>query len=209
MADDHFLSRWSRRKIEARKPLPPTQSEARPEVPATAAATPSPVTVASASAAAAPLAERAELAPPALPPIESLTLDSDFTAFMQPGVDSALRRQALKTLLHDPSFNVMDGLDVYIDDYSKPDPLPEGWLEKMNQMSHLGDNGPKPEPLEEPPSTQLARSDEMEPGLDGRNGVIAPAEAEAQQRIEAPPSDTSDAVPPLAKQGESAPAQGR
>jgi hypothetical protein len=57
---------------------------------------------------------------------------------MQPDVDPALRRGALKKLFGDPRFNVMDGLDVYIDDYSKPDPLPEGWLEKMTQVARLG-----------------------------------------------------------------------
>jgi hypothetical protein len=33
---------------------------------------------------------------------------------MQPGVDPALKRQALRTLVRDPRFNVMDGLDIYI-----------------------------------------------------------------------------------------------
>ena len=40
----------------------------------------------------------------------------------------------------------MDGLDVYIDDYSKPDPIPESWLGRLNQMARLGDyQEPKPE----------------------------------------------------------------
>src|SRR5207237_4867260 len=73
-----------------------------------------------------------------LPPVDSLTIDSDFSPFMQPGVDPGLKREALKKLVRDPRFNVMDGLDVYIDDYSKPDPLPEGWLEKLNQVKYLG-----------------------------------------------------------------------
>ena len=58
-----------------------------------------------------------------LPAIDSLGIDSDFTAFMRPGVDESLKRGALKKLFSDPRFNVMDGLDVYIDDYSKPDPI--------------------------------------------------------------------------------------
>jgi hypothetical protein len=33
----------------------------------------------------------------------------------------------------------MDMMDVYVDDYSKPDPLPESWLGKLEQMSRLGD----------------------------------------------------------------------
>jgi hypothetical protein len=57
---------------------------------------------------------------------------------MKPDVDEGLKRQALKQLFQDPQFNVMDGLDVYIDDYSKADPLPEGWLEKMNMVKRLG-----------------------------------------------------------------------
>src|SRR5262249_55017680 len=77
-------------------------------------------------------------APDPLPPVESLTPESDFTPFMQPGVDPAVKREALKTLLRDPRFNVMDGLDVYIDDYSKPDPMPEEWLGKLNQLKRLG-----------------------------------------------------------------------
>ena len=81
----------------------------------------------------------AEAEPPEpLPPVESLTPESDFTPFMRPGVDPATKRAALRVLVRDPRFNVMDGLDVYIDDYTKPDPLPEGWLEKLNQVAHLG-----------------------------------------------------------------------
>ena len=30
----------------------------------------------------------------------------------------------MKKLFSDPHFNVMDGLDTYIDDYGKPDPIP-------------------------------------------------------------------------------------
>ena len=30
----------------------------------------------------------------------------------------------MKKLFTDPHFNVMDGLDTYIDDYRKPDPIP-------------------------------------------------------------------------------------
>lgn len=121
MNDDRFLSRWSRRKTEAKSAVPEPAPAAQAVL-----VTPSP---------AAPEA-------PPLPPVESLTIDSDFAPFMQPGVDAALRRTALKTLLADPRFNVMDGLDVYIDDYSKADPLPEGWLEKINAVARLGDYKP-------------------------------------------------------------------
>ena len=76
---------------------------------------------------------------PPLPAVESLTPESDFTPFMSPEVDGGVRRQALKTLFSDPRYNVMDMMDVYVDDYSKPDPIPESWMGKLEQLSRLGD----------------------------------------------------------------------
>ena len=52
---------------------------------------------------------------------------------MQSGIASATRNAALKKLFADPHFNVMDGLDTYIDDYTKSDPIPEEWLKTMWQ----------------------------------------------------------------------------
>ena len=121
MSDENFLSRWSRRKVEARTSPPPAEE-------------PKPAVAVPAEPAAAVPAKAAE----PLPPVESLTIDSDFSPFMQPGVDPLLRRQALKTLLHDPRFNVMDGLDTYIDDYGKPDPIPPAMLRRMTQSALLG-----------------------------------------------------------------------
>ncbi len=60
---------------------------------------------------------------PSLPPVESLTIDSDFSAFLDPKVDEGVKLQALKKLFSDPRFNVMDGLDTYIGDYSIADPI--------------------------------------------------------------------------------------
>jgi hypothetical protein len=49
---------------------------------------------------------------------------------MKPDVDPAVQQAAMKKMFTDPHFNVMDGLDIYIDDYSKPDPLPPGMLKE-------------------------------------------------------------------------------
>ena len=120
MSEDNFLARWSRRKVEART------GEAPPAEPAPPAA------------AARPAIDASPPPPPeALPPLESLTPHSDFSPFMREGVDPTVKGQALKTLFGDPALYPMDGLDVYIDDYSKPDPLPEGWLAKLNQYAAL------------------------------------------------------------------------
>ena len=75
----------------------------------------------------------------ALPPIDSLTIDSDYTAFMRPGVDAGVKRDALKRLFSDPRFNVMDGLDVYIDDYSKPDPIDPAIVRTLVQARYIFD----------------------------------------------------------------------
>jgi hypothetical protein len=134
MSDEPFLSRWSRRKNAAK-----TASEAQTEGPTADAVL---AQAASEAGFAGPTADAvpapAGTQSPPLPPVDSLTPESDFTAFMKPEVDPALKRDAFKKLITDPRYNVMDGLDVYIDDYSKPDPLPDGWLEKMNQVKHLG-----------------------------------------------------------------------
>ncbi len=66
-----------------------------------------------------------------LPAVEALTLDSDFTAFLKDEVGEALRRKALHKLFSDPHFNRMDGLDIYIDDYSQPDPIPPDVLARL------------------------------------------------------------------------------
>jgi hypothetical protein len=43
----------------------------------------------------------------------------------------------MKKLFADPHFNVMDGLDIYIDDYSKSDPIPEAMLRAMTSSKFL------------------------------------------------------------------------
>ena len=79
----------------------------------------------------------AQSPPPVLPPLETLTPDSDFRPFFHPKVQESLRRAALKKLFADPRFNVMDGLDVYIDDYSRGDPLPAAMLDKLQQAQNI------------------------------------------------------------------------
>jgi hypothetical protein len=150
MSDDNFISRWSRRKHQARR-----GDEVEP-------APPPPAAPPAVETKSVPTAADAPEAPVETPPLESLTPESDFTPFMNAEVDPGLRRQALKTLFSDPRFNVMDGLDVYIDDYSKPDPLPEGWLEKMTQVARLGDYQPPKVPDEEAAGSEPAEEVALE-----------------------------------------------
>lgn len=161
-ADENFLSRWSRRKIEAGDP-------ARPPAP-------EPVDVAAAPATAAPSVAPEERPP--LPAVESLTPESDFAPFMAPEVDGDLRRQALKTLFSDPRYNVMDMMDVYVDDYSLPDPLPESWLGKLEQLSRLGDRAGR-DREEAERSKAMAEGRSPEPGAASVDPTESPALAEA------------------------------
>jgi hypothetical protein len=124
-AKDPFLSRWSRRKVAARR------GEALPEP---VAPTPPPAPAPSQPPAAAPPEPAIEL-----PSIDTLKgLESDYKAFMQPDVDPAMRTAALKKLFGDPHFNTMDRLDTYIDDYSIPDPIPAAMLKTLSAARTLG-----------------------------------------------------------------------
>jgi hypothetical protein len=119
------LKRWSQRKRAAARadraePLPSVAPVA--EVPAAAA-------IATTDAAPAAMPEAAPL-----PPVDSLTFDSDFSAFMQPKIDEETKRAALRKLFSDPSFNAMDGLDINEGDYTQPDPMPAGMLEKLSAV---------------------------------------------------------------------------
>lgn len=133
-AERFSLRRWAQRKLDA------ARAEAVAAAPAATPASP-PATPANPPATTAtPALQAAEQ--PVLPPIESLTIDSDFTLFMQPNVDAAVRRAALKQLFRDPRFNVMDGLDTYIDDYTKADPIPEDMLKQLAHARAIFDPPP-------------------------------------------------------------------
>lgn len=78
--------------------------------------------------------------------LANLGPESDFTVFLKEEVSEAVRRQAMKTLFADPRFNVMDGLDIYIDDYSVSDPIPPEMMATLNQARTLfGDPETEPE----------------------------------------------------------------
>ena len=141
---DGFLDRWSQRKQAVRegkaldeplaKPLPvvaPEQAKER----GSQGGEQSPVEVSQ----ALPDKSVAQAAPPppTLDDVKRLTPHSDFAPFVARGVAPEVRNAAMKKLFADPHFNVMDGLDIYIDDYSKPDPLPESMLRQMASAKFL------------------------------------------------------------------------
>ena len=168
------LRRWSQRKLAvARKPatspsgasVPPATDSVHtviPEAPPIAAA------------------EANEL-----PPVESLTFDSEFAQFLKPHVDETIKRAALRKLLRDPRFNLMDGLDTYIDDYTKADPIPEDMLKQLVQARYIFDP-PKTETTAE---GHVVDSPVADASHETPEGAAAPADP-ANPRPAEGPADT-------------------
>jgi hypothetical protein len=129
MSDEGFFARWSRRKEAVREGQaveaePAVEQEAKGHEPPPQ---PSP----GGGGSEAP-------PPPTLEDVERLTPESDFARFVARDVPADVKNAAMKKLFADPHFNVMDGLDTYIDDYNKPDPLPAEMLKKLASAEFMG-----------------------------------------------------------------------
>ena len=136
MSDDPFLSRWARRKAQAKAGVVLEEAPAVQAPEPTAPVTAPPQVVGPAQAP--PETQADAPPPPTMDDVAALTHESDYSRFVAPQVDESVKRAALKKLFTDPHFNVMDRLDTYIDDYSQPDPIPESMLRRMAQSKFLG-----------------------------------------------------------------------
>jgi hypothetical protein len=124
---DGFLGRWSQRKQAVREGKPLEE----PPAPAPVLASPSAATTELHSSNSSPKALTQKAPPPTLKEVELLTQASDFSPFMARDVTPDVRNAAMKKLFTDPHYNVMDQLDIYIDDYTKSDPIPQAMLRQM------------------------------------------------------------------------------
>jgi hypothetical protein len=134
---DGFLGRWSQRKqaVAEGKPLAEPVAVPKPPAPLRAdAALPPAEKLAFTDESATPKAEPPVLS---LDDVKALTPDDSYAPFVNRAVAPDVRNAAMKKLFTDPHYNVMDGLDIYIDDYSKPDPLPASMLRKMASAHFL------------------------------------------------------------------------
>ena len=168
MPEEGFLRRWARVKA--------TGAEAATEAPPPAAP---PVPVADAAPPAARTVAQGEAAQPAPTLVDAarLTSDSDFSAFVSPHVGQDVRRLALKKLFADPHFNVLDRLDMYMDDYNKPDPVSAAMLAALDHARGT-----------------LRRPEEVQVELARLRALDAPAEtAEAAPAAEDAALDTPEA----------------
>nr|WP_239027478.1 DUF3306 domain-containing protein [Ramlibacter algicola] len=132
------MGRWSRRKLDVKEGK---AVEAEPVVGPEPSPQPSPASgrgsldTPDPSPPATPAPTEP---PPTLEDVQALTPASDFKRFVAPDVAPEVKNAALKKLFTDPHYNVMDGLDTYIDDYSKPDPMPESMLRNLASAKFLG-----------------------------------------------------------------------
>lgn len=155
MAASDFQNRWAKKN--------PQQVEAAPV----------PVEV----APVAPPASAAPKEPQPLPTLEDvakLSADSDYSAFVAKGVDENVKRSAMKKLFTDPHFNIMDRLDIYIDDYTKPTPIPPEMLallehakSVLNPLKHL-----------ESPAMRMISRDDVPPAGQGDGMLEGSADSE-------------------------------
>lgn len=124
-----FLSRWSRRKVDVREGRALEEPTLAPVVADMPTPTPTPLLVQDVPNTQTPV--------PTLADVQQLTPESDYTGFMARGVTPDVKNAAMKKLFTDPHFNVMDRMDIYIDDYSQPDPLPLAMLRQMTSAKTL------------------------------------------------------------------------
>lgn len=196
--DDNFFSRWSRRKVQkqAGEWVAETPAARPPVAVPTAAPTAAPVGTAAAPAVVPapadgsqgepPAAAQEKTPPPTLEDVARLTKDSDFSRFVGKDVSPDVRNAAMKKLFADPHFNVMDGLDIYIDDYSIPSPMSKDFARTLASAKFMklfdepeqtqppaGPSGPtnraeaaspdpeptRPEPQPQPATDHMARPD--------------------------------------------------
>ena len=200
---DGFLGRWSRRKAGLEpEGLDGSAPELKPKI------TPSPTTQDKKTVESASTPAEEETLPPTLEEAEAIDrFAPDFSAFMTPNVDPAVQQAAMKKLFSDPHFNIMDRLDIYIDDYSIPDPIPMEMLKRMVQSESLGlfrafEDGPgakvlaesKEEKALEPESTTAAEPDPAEI-TDASTGDVTMPQDEV--KIDVPNPDLDQTVASL------------
>ena len=169
---ENFIARWSRRKRAATQEVEATKPATAPD----AATDRAPDTQPDArDAAAAPSGELPELPfdPASLPPLESITAESDIRAFLAPGVPAELTRAALRRAwVADPKIRDFVGLAENAWDFNAPGSIAGfGPLEMTDQLRRevarmvgralADENTDRPAPISaeapaEPPSVETS-----------------------------------------------------
>jgi Protein of unknown function (DUF3306) len=192
-ADNNFLSRWSQRKQAKRQGLDVAEPVVPPKPVETEFLKQNQPLVGVEYAQSAPdlgviqEAEKPEEIKPPAPTLQDaqlLTPESDFKPFMRADVRPEVKNAAMKQLFKDPHFNVMDMMDIYVDDYSKPDPLPPEMLRQMAVTQFLGFW----EETEEEKAAKVAKEEAKAREDAERQAQQTVAQSEATEMIEDNPS---------------------
>lgn len=194
-----FLSRWSRRKLQARDT--DTERPAAGSTDVTPALAESSTVASESTASQSPEAAPREPIDEDMPPLESLHQDADVSMFFSSKVSPQLRRQALSKLFHAPKFNIRDGLDDFDEDYTCFAPLGDTVTADMRYMKELAErrarelaereaSAQRPDAVEEASPAESPASDhataEERPEASDAAGTLADTETYAR-----PESDTS------------------
>jgi Protein of unknown function (DUF3306) len=116
---DNFFSRWSRRKQEAGERTETKEAAGNPPAEPVAKSEPGGV------ASAPKTAQLPKLDVESLPPIESISAETDITAFMRTGVPEALKRAALRRAWSsDPAIRDFVEVNENYWDAAGPDGIP-------------------------------------------------------------------------------------
>ena len=137
---ENFLSRWSKRKLEVREQEKLAESasaefDAKAILPGQSGVVAKTTQVDDVDAAKA--TPQPELPLPTESDLQAVEQGGDIRAFMVDKVSRELKNKAFKALFSRPEFNVMDGLDIYIDDYNKFTPLSQEDIAKMTFSKQL------------------------------------------------------------------------
>ena len=186
---ENFLTRWSRRKREVadapgeadqQPAASPAEHVAGTEPPATAAP-------------AEPLVDLTKL-----PPIESITAETDIRSFFAPGVPAELTRAALRRAwVADPKIRDFVGLNDYDFDFHTPGAIPGfGSLEMTDELRRelariVGDLVPEAEPPQ-PSAAAATPASEPPPQPVAEGREIEVAAAHSPQPSEDPASSAPD-----------------
>jgi hypothetical protein len=105
-----------------------------------------------------------------------------------------VQKAAMQKLFSDPRYNIMDGLDIYIDDYSKPDPIPLEMLKRMNQSKMLGLFKTAEEKLADEEAERIERADYHQrlKVLEDKEAADEKALADANSETDVSPSAIND-----------------
>jgi len=178
---DSALSRWSRRKLEARKEAQGEHSAAE-----------APVETPPVADKAAEEAEKPVLTDADMPDIDTLEESSDYSVFMSSGVSDKLRNLALRKLFGAPAFNIRDGLDEYDEDYTSFEKLGDIVTSDMKHQIEMKEKKLREALAEEPAGTDEAEAVSEAQASDTEESA-EPVDEKLARLDEAPANPNQDA----------------